>query len=128
MSNLILPLNMQRIHRPLAHLPTEDLLQELQHRNLLAELKGEIRLPHAELEFMTDEMKEEVRKAQFNQMANHLGTAAAGSAFALTGIRTEPAPDHPGEVDEILVLSVLLAMHPELIKRLSAATIDVFPG
>lgn len=123
MSNLILPANLQRIHRPLAHLPTEDLFNELQQRGLMAELKGEIRMPHGEMANMTPEVLEEVRKAQFGQMASQLGMAAAGSAFALTGVRTEPSPSDPGETDEILVLAVLLAMHPELIRQMPTGPI-----
>lgn len=128
MSNLILPSNLQRIHRPLAHLPTEDLFNELQQRSLLAELKGEIRMPHGEVAMMTDEVKEEVRKAQFSQLATQLGMAAAGSPFALTGVRTEPAPEHPDQEDEILVLAVLLAMHPEMIRRMPGPAANVIPG
>ena len=111
MSNLILPPNYAQI-RPLAATRTEDLIYELQQRQVIAELKGEIAMP-------TFDQKEEsllqsLREEQIKQMAQQMGVAIAQTPFCLLGSRPEPNPLDPARTEEVLVMSVCLVKHPQL--------------
>jgi hypothetical protein len=112
MPELIIPASAKVNYRPYRDATTAALMYELQQRQVIAELAGQIMMPAIELE-MAIAAKDELRKQQFLTMAQQMGTAIASSEWALAQITQQPNVMDPlAPPDELLTLKVLLCKHP----------------
>ncbi len=113
MQELILPPGVKVDYRPYRTATTGALMYELQQRQVLAELAGQILLPSTPIE-MTEEETNAFRTQQFGQMAGQLGQAIASSGFAFTGTAQQPNALDPEQHDEVLLMQVWVCRHPRM--------------
>jgi hypothetical protein len=113
MPELIIPAGVKADYRPYRNASTPALMYELQQRQIIAEIGGQIMMPQIDRENIKPEALDEVRKAQFLQMAQQLGVAIAQSEFALPQVMHQPnVMDPEAPPDETLILKFLLCKHP----------------
>jgi len=98
--------------RPLASARTEDLLYELQQRQVLGELGGQIMMPDTAAMAMDEAAVNALRLEQFKAMAAQMGQQIAQSGWAFAGIQHQPNVVDPTKQDEILKMSILIVRHP----------------
>ncbi len=111
MGELIIPAGVKADYRPYRAATTSALLYELQQRQAIAELSGQIMMPKNEL--LDEEHQNALRIEQFKTMAQQMGLAIAQSPYAFTGVSEQQNLVDPEKTDEVLVMQVLLAVHPK---------------
>ncbi len=111
MGELILPPSVRANHRPYRTANTAALLYELQQRQVVAELAGQIMQPQSPL--LDEAATAALRTEQFRKMAQDMGVAIAGSQFALCAVTQQPNLVNPEEQDELLIMKVMLVRHPQ---------------
>lgn len=114
MSELIIPAGVKADYRPYRTATTAALLYELQQRQVIGELHGQIMMPDSEVLNGGEDTKNAIRVQQFQSMASQMGVQIAQSGFALAEVGQQPNVMDPEKNDEILSLSILVARHPRL--------------
>lgn len=111
MPELIIPTGAKVDYRPYRDASTAALMYELQQRQVIAELGGQIMAPTDPS--MDDTAKRAMRAQQFAVMAQQMGTAIAGSEFCMASVTQQPNTMDPNApADEILAIKILLCKHP----------------
>jgi hypothetical protein len=114
MTELILPTGAKVDYRPYRTATTQALMYELQQRQLIAELNGQILLPDNETLNESEEAKNAMRIEQFRQLAAQMGMQIAQSGWALASVTQQPNLMDPEKKDEVMKLAILLVRHPAL--------------
>ncbi len=114
MSELIIPPGVKADYRPYRGATTQALLYELQQRQVVAELSGQIMPPPLEQELTKEQEQayDALRLEQFKQMASQMGIQILQSQWAYAGVHRQPNLVDPDKQDELLVMRILLCRHP----------------